>query len=43
MDETITEVIEVKKFNSYSDLAGYYDSLDDANEKKYIYEFGGRQ
>lgn len=43
VDESITEVIEVKKFNSYSDLNGYYDSLDDANKKKYIYESGGRQ
>ncbi|WP_073347950.1 hypothetical protein [Bacteroides congonensis] len=43
VDESITEVIEVKKFNSYSDLKGYYDSLDDANKKKYIYESGGSQ
>lgn len=43
VDESITEVIEVKKFESYSDLKNYYDSLDDANKKKYIYESGGKQ
>lgn len=43
LDESITEVIEVKAFDNYSELQSYYDGLDDGSKKKYIYESGGRQ
>lgn len=43
IDEDIMEVIEVKKFNTYSELNAYYDGLSDEDKKKYIYEAGGKQ
>ena len=43
LDESIMEVIELKKFDTYTNLKNYYDSLDDTNKRKYIYEAGGKQ
>lgn len=43
IDEDIMEVIEVKNFETYSQLKTYYDGLSDEDKKKYIYETEGKQ
>lgn len=43
IDEDIVEVVEVKKFDTYSKLVTYYNGLSDDDKKRYIYEADGKQ
>ena len=43
IDEDIVEVVEVKKFDTYSKLVTYYNGLSNDDKKRYIYEADGKQ
>lgn len=43
LDEEITDIIEVKKFDSFSALKSYWEGVSESEKKKYIYEAQGKQ